>query len=1721
MIDDQAKLMSQAIGSFQAGLETMRRVTSPLEGMHKETERFYRRVRPQRMVRFFRDSMKLTDKMKKMDFSSDLSEDIKDLTDKISKSGRFGEDISDMFSEETMLSIKGDFAEFEGSAEEFVKFYGDKFIDEGIGKKSSEFLEEDLVEMLEEFREEFEEIEEERVEGWEEHEETAVDALKVVGDEAGNQADEMKSAFGGVFDWLEENIVGLATFSEVKGIAGTMAEEEEKMREQHIKTREMLGLSREEYMETFRIPLLDRIGEWREGYEGWRVQAELTEDAVTDAIDQMIQMGYMGDMDSLQEYGIRLTEISMLHEAAADVPYEAIVRSWDALDEEAGAAITNFSERLDYLSRASQVTWDIQEEGWQMFEQMEPHLRRAGLAGEEYTAVLEGLPPVLAAVAESGMDVGVAQEFLLDMFLRADPAGLAQQYLGADIEAVREAMRRGDYLPAMEALERIGQTFERAAREGNLELLLDQLGMSSELVQELVQQVEVEGSMAFQELIPHFHEMNELALDAEGATEDFIQNMKGFSPVIEQVKNYTIETAKQMPLIRNVMFEIEQYDLGLAEWTMLSILLPKIGASLKSISVFLGPKGWIVLGIIAGTTVIRDRWEDITEFMGDRFEGMTDRIGSGVDWLENRFGRLFGWVKRAGSRIAGIFDWIRSLWPFGRDDDYHREMYEEHYDYALEQDLVDPWPEGGWEWPEWPERLTVGYWRDKIEDWDISPADILTKDFWIGKEGILPSLGDWTWPKWLTLEHWQNKIKGWDISPADILTKDFWIGKEGILPSPGDWTLPRWLTKEFWIGEEGILPVGEWEAPRWLTTDFWVGEDGILPSPGDWERPDWLKSDTWKKWFKELRDREWEMPDVLSLDWWKKQFDKLRDREWKLPDPLTLSWWGGKFGSLVDSIRERFEGGEWEWPQPLTLDWWRSKFREIRDGEWSLPKPLTLTWWKGLFTGARKKMQGDDWLTWPQPLTIGWWSNKFGEFRNWIGTREWSLPSFLTLTWWRERFSGARKRLSGFDWASWPQPLTLGWWQTKFGELRSWIRAREWNLPQPLTLTWWQEQFEGIRTRLKEEEFEIELMGIKISKEAIEEDLEPGSIISDIVDSIQLERTDDGEGWILGRLSGWLELEDVEWTIADMRQIEAELINKTSERLERAHEEGRLSFGDPAGRGLGDAINLSVKSLDWAIDTGIDVGFGIGKALLDLSREDDAHAAMKELRLVIRNIVVTEIRNLSESVEEALEEETVDWLQEYGRYPTLTIPIVMTLEAIGSRLNIGERFMGMLETLDDLIGWGADFPDEFGYYERDFRSPGPGRGDPHEVGTIQAYQKGGIVPGYGGGDRVPALLERGEAVIPKESVREGISGILSFLGRSMDLGINFIFPDYQDLPDWFRTIINWSPILDLGEEEPLEPELEFRKLDKDKIRHFVGSAVGTLTGAVTGTSRPAAGSPDTDFDTMTGATLGTGVEDFVKSVKPAAKKVAEHLGITDWRMIAAQWGHESGWGKSQLSDYWNLAGIKAVGGRPAVDMATWEVYDGTRTDITAGFEVFEGLGDFATRFAEVLGLERYAVEGAEDIEEYASALLAGGYATDPAYINRLIGTYESVVKRFPDISTGDTGITDWFYDLIDPDISEEQGETLDRLFERSEEPFWGLKELGQRITNILPERKQAKVLIDDTNIVSAIDNNTRQVTKKLDRLIEIAEQSQTRRRRKRDEEKDSFVRDMRGRATQF
>ena len=139
-------------------------------------------------------------------------------------------------------------------------------------------------------------------------------------------------------------------------------------------------------------------------------------------------------------------------------------------------------------------------------------------------------------------------------------------------------------------------------------------------------------------------------------------------------------------------------------------------------------------------------------------------------------------------------------------------------------------------------------------------------------------------------------------------------------------------------------------------------------------------------------------------------------------------------------------------------------------------------------------------------------------------------------------------------------------------------------------------------------------------------------------------------------------------------------------------------------------------------------------------------------------------------------------------------------------------------------------------------------------------------------------------------------------------------------------------------------------------------------------------------------------QEFVAQHSEAAKKAEEASGIPASFMVA-QAAHETGWGKKNIrmadgSNSFNLFGIKAgsgwkgastqvmtteyVGGRPQKSVQSFRAY--------ASYE--ESFADYA-RLMKTSPRYRDVVAAADDAKTFAQGLQRAGYATDPAYADKL------------------------------------------------------------------------------------------------------------------------------------
>jgi flagellar protein FlgJ len=156
-----------------------------------------------------------------------------------------------------------------------------------------------------------------------------------------------------------------------------------------------------------------------------------------------------------------------------------------------------------------------------------------------------------------------------------------------------------------------------------------------------------------------------------------------------------------------------------------------------------------------------------------------------------------------------------------------------------------------------------------------------------------------------------------------------------------------------------------------------------------------------------------------------------------------------------------------------------------------------------------------------------------------------------------------------------------------------------------------------------------------------------------------------------------------------------------------------------------------------------------------------------------------------------------------------------------------------------------------------------------------------------------------------------------------------------------------------------------------------------------------------------GEAASPGAKEFVSQVWPHAVEASRATGIPP-QFLVAQAALESGWGKSEIrradgSGTFNLFGIKAgkSWNGAVVEAPTTEYVDGQAQRVT---EKFRAYGSYAEAFRDYANLlrnnPRYGnVVGSQDGTEFAKRLQQAGYATDPAYADKLARIINGPVLR--------------------------------------------------------------------------------------------------------------------------
>ncbi len=180
-----------------------------------------------------------------------------------------------------------------------------------------------------------------------------------------------------------------------------------------------------------------------------------------------------------------------------------------------------------------------------------------------------------------------------------------------------------------------------------------------------------------------------------------------------------------------------------------------------------------------------------------------------------------------------------------------------------------------------------------------------------------------------------------------------------------------------------------------------------------------------------------------------------------------------------------------------------------------------------------------------------------------------------------------------------------------------------------------------------------------------------------------------------------------------------------------------------------------------------------------------------------------------------------------------------------------------------------------------------------------------------------------------------------------------------------------------------------------------------------GTASPSSASPGAP---AAPAATPVSQADFIKQVWPAAQAAGTELGV-DPRSLVAQAALETGWGRSIPSDAsgnssFNLFGVKSGGqwSGSTVAVRTLEFEGGVPVPRTDKFRAYDSATASFNDYVDLLrNNPRYAdaLNTGSDTHAFASALQRGGYATDPAYAQKLAAIAQNVDAMTPALKSAD------------------------------------------------------------------------------------------------------------------
>lgn len=203
-------------------------------------------------------------------------------------------------------------------------------------------------------------------------------------------------------------------------------------------------------------------------------------------------------------------------------------------------------------------------------------------------------------------------------------------------------------------------------------------------------------------------------------------------------------------------------------------------------------------------------------------------------------------------------------------------------------------------------------------------------------------------------------------------------------------------------------------------------------------------------------------------------------------------------------------------------------------------------------------------------------------------------------------------------------------------------------------------------------------------------------------------------------------------------------------------------------------------------------------------------------------------------------------------------------------------------------------------------------------------------------------------------------------------------------------------------------DLIVQQLSPDDAKNFTPASIMRNDATLSDIQRSRALNNSASTHTFEGSTQPTkqaafaSPTDFIQQLLPKAEAIAESLGISP-KALLAQAAVETGWGRYVIHDHngknsHNLFGIKAdkgwQGDKTAID--TLEYQQGIAKQQKAAFRTYSSFNDSLQDYVSfVKDNPRYegAVKNSNDPKAYFEALQKAGYATDPAYADKVMSVF--------------------------------------------------------------------------------------------------------------------------------